>query len=252
MRWALTILGLAENLRQARDGDSPGRDQVVEDGTRANGGELVHVSHEQHLRRRPQRLEQAVGQVEVEHRGLVHDEKPDRQRVSEVAREAQGRVVAQQPVDGLSRAVAGLGEAFSGPAGGGAEGVIELAAARLFQHPDDGAHRLRLAGTRPAGEHGHFAGHRRFHRAALFGRELKSITVRWRWQRLRPPRDGLHRRRVHQPMQALRHADLGLVIRRQIDGDLIAMIQSVIADQPTDAQLLNGRLHVVGGNGEQR
>ena len=76
-------------------------DEVGEDGSGLDGGELVGVTDEDEPGGRAQRLEQACGERQGEHRRLVDDDDVVRQRVASVAAEAVAAVrpPAEQPVD---------------------------------------------------------------------------------------------------------------------------------------------------------
>ena len=75
--------------------------QVVQHGAGADGGQLVVVAHHEDVAVRRQRVEERAGEVDVEHRRLVDD---DRLRVERVGRAAAvallARVVLEQSVDG--------------------------------------------------------------------------------------------------------------------------------------------------------
>ncbi len=71
--------------------------QLREHGARFDGGELVLVAQQDDARRGRHRLQQLRGERQVQHRGLVHHQRVDGQRVRGVVRETGGRD-AQQPV----------------------------------------------------------------------------------------------------------------------------------------------------------
>ena len=75
---------LAEDDAQARHrGDTAG-DHIPQHVACPHRGELVYVAHQQQVGARLEGFEQAVGQQQVEHGGLIHHQQVDRQGVLRV------------------------------------------------------------------------------------------------------------------------------------------------------------------------
>ncbi len=94
--------GLAEDLGQAHDGHGTRLDDIGQDRTRSDGGELIDVADDEEVRLLRQRLEEGVHERHVDHRGLVENEEAT---VAEppigIAGETFGRLVLEEPVQRL-------------------------------------------------------------------------------------------------------------------------------------------------------
>ena len=95
-----------------RDGGQP--DQVAQDVARADGRQLVDVSHQEDSSEGRQHREDVGSQGHVQHGGLVHHQEV---RDIDWSGEAGIGLVAQPAVDSGGRATSGIGEAPSGPPG---------------------------------------------------------------------------------------------------------------------------------------
>jgi hypothetical protein len=200
----LRIGGLAEDARQARDRHHAAGDQVAQYVARANRGQLVHVPDKKYLRAGRHGLEQVVGQEQVEHRGLVHHQVVDVERVVLIALEAEGRGGFEQAVDGAGRVAGGFGEALGGPPGGGGQGDA------LTPSLECANQRFQAGGfsrARPARQHADRILKRHPHRGTLF---VGQVVVE---------EGGLHRPfgGFGQGFQAFADALLAKVERGQVD-----------------------------------
>src|SRR5690606_32864509 len=65
------LLGLAEDLREPYAGDGGGGEQVAQHLAGADGGQLVDVADEQQVGAGRDRLDELVGEQQVEHGRLV-------------------------------------------------------------------------------------------------------------------------------------------------------------------------------------
>ena len=124
-------------------------EQVVQHGARADRGELVRVAHEEDDALLAQRLEEAGGEVDVEHRRLVDHDGVGGQRVELVAPEGLLlRVELEQPVD-RARGEADRRREHRG--GSRSRAGEHHVLALLPPGAHDLAHGERLAGAGPAG-----------------------------------------------------------------------------------------------------
>ena len=148
------LLGLTENVAQGDGRDAPAADQIGKHVARADARQLIGVADEHKAAARAQRREQRAHQREVDHRGLVHNERIGLERFLFAfgERHLAGLVVeghAEHAVDGLRVAVAELAHALGGAARGRGEQDIQ---AHALEERDDGAHARRLARAGAAGE----------------------------------------------------------------------------------------------------
>ena len=149
-----------------------------EDGAGFDGGQLVLVTQEDDARAARHCLEQLGCQSQVQHRGLIDDQRIDRQRMAGMVAEfARGRCRAQQSVEGeglvgqpsleLGRQVRraltdGIGHARGRLARGGGQG--DAASGVLFQEAGQQVYqRRRLARARAAADDGQAAQQRHGH-----------------------------------------------------------------------------------------
>ena len=148
------VLGLSVDEVELHDGHGAGIDHIAQHIARAHAGKLIDIADQEKVRRWVHRLEQVVGQQQVEHAGLVHDEHIHVQRILVIVLEPLPRNKAQQPVNGLRRASGGLGQPLGGPTGRRGKGISALEPLQDF---DDRAHGRRLARARAAGQDCHLA-----------------------------------------------------------------------------------------------
>ena len=163
------LLGLTENVAQGDGRDAPAADQIGKHVARADARQLIGVADEHKAAARAQRREQRAHQREVDHRGLVHDERVRLEGFLFPLGEGDltGLVVpchAEHTVDGLRVAVAELAHALGGTARGRGEQDIQ---AHALEERDDGAHARRLARAGTAGQQQQF----------FLCRELDSLTL---------------------------------------------------------------------------
>ena len=158
--------GLAEDLVELDDGNGPGIDDVPEDVSRPDGGELVHVAHEDKGRPRRNGLEQVVHQEGVDHRGLVDDQEVAVERRILVFLEAALlEAVFEKAVDRLGLVARRLGHPFGGPAGRGGQEDLRPDARK---DPEHGVDDRRLPRSGAAGDDQHLVAGDRADRLDLF------------------------------------------------------------------------------------
>ena len=98
----LALGGLPEHLRQSNDRDGAAGDDVGKRLAWTDRGQLIDVADEEHGGSIVDRLHQGVHQDDIDHGGLVDDEKIAGKRIVLVAPEAAGlRIGLQQAMDGL-------------------------------------------------------------------------------------------------------------------------------------------------------
>jgi hypothetical protein len=136
------LLGLAEHLGQAHPrehGGSPaGLEQVAQDLARADARELVHVADQQQVGAGRDRLDELVGQQQVEHGGLVDHHQVGLQRPVLVEGGLAARAQLEQPVQGLGVHPGQLRQALGGPAGGRGQDHPGLLGLGQGDHGPDG------------------------------------------------------------------------------------------------------------------
>ena len=152
------LLGLTENVAQGDSRDAPAADEVGKYVPRADARKLVGVADEHKAAARTQRREQRAHQREVDHRGLVHNERIGLERFFFAfgERHLASLVVeghAEHAVDGLRVAVAELAHALGGAARGGGEQNVQ---SHALEERDDGAHARCLARAGTAGQQQQF------------------------------------------------------------------------------------------------
>ncbi len=183
---------------------------------RADGGQLVGVAHEQHVRLGRHRAQQRGREAHVEHGGFVHDEEIALQRVARVHGKAAavlGAVELEQAVDRLGVHTRGLAQALGGAARGRGEEELRLFRLQnIRQRAQDG----RLARARAAGEHGKFFLERGNEAGRLLRRKGKARAV------LRPRHGFFHRNgrqgggSGEQAVHALGNGLFGLFVNGQL------------------------------------
>lgn len=139
----------------------------------ADAGELVDVPDEQQVGARRHRLDQLVGEQEVEHGGLVHDHQVGVQRPVLVVRRVPARLELQQPVHGGGVRSGQLGESLGGTARRRREHHLRPPGARQLH---DRADRERLAAAGAPGEHRDLLGERQPDGLLLPGCQLHART----------------------------------------------------------------------------
>ena len=107
-----------------------------------------------------------IHQDQVQHRGLVHDQKiaPERALFIAFERHPRCRLHLQQPVHRLRRPSRRLGQPFCRPTGRRGQDRLR---ARVLAQFDNSAHNRRLARAGPPGQHRQPVGQRRQHRLPL-------------------------------------------------------------------------------------
>ena len=109
---------LAEHLGEADHRDGARVDEIGENLSRPDRGQLIDVADEDHRRRAGRGLEQLVGQGHVDHRALVGHQQVAVERGEFVALElAVGRIDLQEAMDGLGLEAGGLRQALGGASG---------------------------------------------------------------------------------------------------------------------------------------
>ena len=183
----------------------------------ADRGQLVHIADQQQMRPRRDRLDEFVGQDQVEHAGLVDHDQVGVDRVVPVEAGVPARAQLQQPVHGGGRVPGQLGQPFRRPPGGRREHDLRPLRRRQRDHRFDGE---RLAAARPAGQHRHPLRQRQPHRLLLLGGQLGAGPAAQPGQRLAPVdrAEGGHpvRRCGGQPQQGGGQRGLGAVERHQV------------------------------------
>src|ERR1700720_4396273 len=142
--------GLAKDFGQAHDRHRAGSDDVGQDLTRADGGELVDVADDQQRGMVGDGPHQRLHQQDVDHGGLVDDQQIAFERVVAVPFEpAAFRVHLEQPVNGFGLEPGGFGHALGGTARRGTQQQAHALGGEDAQdRVDDG----RLAYPGPAGD----------------------------------------------------------------------------------------------------
>ena len=146
--------GVQSDQRRVGQAALDGRDHVAEHVAGADARQLIHIADQHQVRARPDGPHQAVGQHQVEHRGLVHNDQIGVERVGLVPGEAQQAVLRldlQEAVHGLGKLAGGLAQTLSHATGG--TGERHLHAAGIGQ-PDHRAQGDGLARARTAGQNG--------------------------------------------------------------------------------------------------
>ena len=161
----LRIGGLAEDTRQARHRHQAAGDQIAQHIARPDRGQLIHIADQEQLCAGRHRLEQVIGQQQVEHRGFVYHQVIDLERVFLVALEAQGRGGFQQAVDGTGRVASRFGQTLGGPPGGRGQRHPRPA---YLECADQRFQAGGFSGARPARQHADRLLKRHLHCAALF------------------------------------------------------------------------------------
>ena len=211
------VLGLAKDLGQANPRNRVRGEQVAQDLTGADGGELVDIANEQQMRSLGNRLDEFVGQDHVHHRTLIDDDQIGGRRILAVISGFAAGLRLQQPMHGQRVLPGQLGEALGGPAGGRDQQHCGLLGCGKR---DDGADSEALAAARPAGEHSHLAGESKLDGVLLAGSEILAGPGA-------------------QPVQGLGPVDVG-----ERGQPLVAGVQEV--QQPaSEAALRSGKRHQV-------
>ena len=215
---------LPEDPRQAYHREHAGIDDIPQHVPRAHGGKLIHVAYQNQLHSGRDRLEQGVHQDDVDHGTLVHNEHVPLQPVFLVALIALRGLELQQAVDGSGFHACCLGHPLCGAACGSRQ---QDTLAPGTEHRDHAQGRSGLAGARTARQH-HYFGNRGLQngvlldlivlKPGLFRKPLK-VCAGFGWESVRISR---------QPFQLCRHADLGVVKGRQING-LAVLLQILCA-----------------------
>lgn len=143
--------GLPEDGAQAGDGGHAAGNDIPQHIPRTDGGELIHIAHEEEVGARFEGAEQTVGENQIEHGGFVHHEEVDGERVVFVLGEAARGGVVEHPMDGGGGVAGGFGEAFSGaPSGGGEHEAFVVG----LKNVDEGFETSRLTGSGAACQNG--------------------------------------------------------------------------------------------------
>jgi hypothetical protein len=132
------LLGLPEDLRQPDPGDGVGGQHVAQHLPGADRGQLVHIPDQQQVRPRRHRLDQLVGQDEVEHAGLVHHDQVRVDRIVPIMGGVAAGAQRQQPVHGGGRMPGQLGQPFRGSPGRCRQHDLRLLRRRQRDHRFDG------------------------------------------------------------------------------------------------------------------
>jgi hypothetical protein len=177
------LLGLPEDLGEPDPGDGVGGQHVAQHLPGADRGQLVHVTDQQQMRPRRDRLDQFVGQDQVEHAGLVDHDQVGVERMVPVEAGVPARAQLQQPVHGGGRVPGQLGQPFRRPPGRRRQHDLRPLRRRQRDHRFDGE---RLAAARPAGQHRHPLRQRQPHRLLLLGGQLRPGAAAQPGQRLAP------------------------------------------------------------------
>ena len=161
--------GLTENVAQGDGRDAPAANEVGKYVPRADARQLVWVADEHEAAAGAQRRKQRPHEREVDHRGLVHDERVGLERLLFPLGEGDlaGLLVpchAEHPVDGLRVARAQLAHALGGTARGRGK---EDGKSHALKERDDGAHARRLTRAGAAGEQ----------QQLFFCRKLNGLTL---------------------------------------------------------------------------
>ena len=164
------LLGLPEDLGEPDPGDGVGGEHVAQHLPGADRGQLVHVADQQQVRPRRDRLDQFVGQDQVEHAGLVDHDQVGVQRMVPVEAGVPAGAQLQQPVHGGGRVPGQLGQPFRRPPGRRRQHDLRPLRRRQRDHRLDGE---RLPAARPAGQHRHPLRQRQPHRLLLLGGQLR-------------------------------------------------------------------------------
>ena len=212
--------GLAEDLGQPHDRHRAGGDDVGQDLTRADRGQLVDVADDQQRGIVGHRLQQRLHQHDVDHRGLVDDQQVAVERVVAAALEAAALGVdLEQPVDGLGLEPGRFGHALGGAAGRGAQQQAHALGGEDAQdRVDDGG----LAHARPAGDDQHLRQQRQPDRGDLaFGQRQAGLLLDPR-QRLLRIDVGPGQRAVGQAQEPLGDDLLGPVEAAEEDAGRLA------------------------------
>ncbi len=222
-------LGLAEDLREAHGRHGAGSDEIAEHRAGPHGGELIDVADEHEPRRVREGAEEGVRELEIEHRGLVDDERACVDRAPAIAEElALLGVELEQPVERRGVALGGLAHPLRGAAGGRGELRVD---ARAIEDREDRLHDRRLPHARPARDHEHLVVRGLLDGAPLRGGELDARALLERGDRhLHRGREARSlgfdlrhfRARGEQIADAPRDRHLGLVERRRVHRDVLA------------------------------
>ena len=145
------LRGLPEDVVEARDRDRIGADQVGENLSGTDRGQLVRIADDQQRGMVRQRAQERGHQANVHHRGFVEHEKVARHRhVRSAPKTADRR--ADEAMHRLGVATGHRGQAPRRAPGRRAQSNIDIA---LGQHMQEAAHQRGLADTGAAGDDQH-------------------------------------------------------------------------------------------------
>jgi len=161
--------GLAEDLGQPHPRNGGGGEQIAQHLAGADRGKLVDVPDQEQVGAGWDGLDEFVGEDEVEHGGLVHDEQIDVERVVPIVGGVPAGAQLQQPMHGGGGMSGQLGQALGGTSGRRHQGDLGLLGGGEF---DDGTDGEALAAPRPTGQHRDLRGQREPNRLLLLGSEV--------------------------------------------------------------------------------
>jgi len=200
---------LAEDLFQAHHDrlgqrkSGGGRDEIVQHGTRADGRELVDISHEKEMGMLAQPRDDLVHQPEIDHRGLIDDEHLllNRFRRSPIGLRSQ----AEEAVDCGCRSPGGRGQLFGSTPGGCTQGIRHLQSFQAEGERADGGG-FSCAGT-PCENHQMAARQERLYGLTLLPiQACRAYLCDEPFRRLRRLPERLRRRTRHPRRQPFGHA----------------------------------------------
>ena len=144
------LRGLAEDRRQADGRDTRDSQEVLQDRPRPHRGQLIRVAHQEERGGEGNRLEQVVGEQDIDHGRLIHDHEVGLQRIPGVPLEPPfARVPFQQPMERARLVPGDLGQPLRGAPRG--RGEMHPEPLRL-QEPDHRLENGRLPRSRAARE----------------------------------------------------------------------------------------------------
>ena len=209
---------LTKKLGQVHLGNRLALEDIRQHAARPDRRQLIGVAHQQQMRFGVDRAHQPIGQQDIEHRDLIHDDEALGQRALLVVAEVVGmRLELQQAMERAGGASGRLGHAAGGASGGRGQGVLDTA---RVEHIQQRAQRRRLADAGAAGQHHRLRLPRQPHRLALPLRQPDAPLAFERGERLLPGGVADRRQRigrVEQQPQPARGPALGVEERREVD-----------------------------------
>lgn len=122
----VAVGGLAEHFGEANDGDDAAGDDVAQDRTGTDGGELVDVADEDEIGVRGKRARESAHERDIDHAHFIDDDEVSFERIGSVAVETFGGLNFEETMDGEGIHAGAFTESLGGATGGGAEKTLNF------------------------------------------------------------------------------------------------------------------------------